>query len=443
MAAGYREGDTIAAEATPPGRGGISLIRVSGPQAYQVVAGIFDRELPPPGRHRWGEIRTGEGGRVLDEAVVAVFGRGHSYTGEEVVEIALHGSPVVVGEVLEELYRQGARPALPGEFTLRAFLNGRLDLTQAEAVADLIAASSRESAQEALKQLKGGLRRAIEEIEDRLEELLVHCEVELDFVEEDVTFSPREEKVIRAEEIKRMMERLVEGYQLRRSLREGVKVTIAGRPNVGKSSLFNALVEEERAIVHPRAGTTRDVLHERLLIRGVVFELYDTAGIRLTADEIEDEGIRRALVAAENADVVIWVEDATQFSGDLPPNREGQKVIRVINKCDLNPLQVEGYLSLSARSGEGLAELKEMLWNTGVGELSREQVGISRERHYRAVNRGLKALSGAIKLLRENQPIEMVAEDLREALEALGEITGRNRTAHLLESIFSQFCIGK
>ncbi|MFN3820961.1 MAG: tRNA modification GTPase, partial [bacterium] len=269
----YREGDTIAAEATPPGRGGISVIRVSGPLAREVVGKLFDRELPSAGRHRWGEIRSAKDSHLIDEAVVSAFGEGSSYTGEEVVEIALHGSPVVVEEVLEELFALGVRPAQPGEFTLRAFLNGRLDLTQAEAVADLIASHSRESAREAVKQLKGELKRVLEEVESWVEQALVWCEVELDFVEEDVAFVSPQEKWELLDRAKRRLQELTENYQLRKNLREGVKVAISGKPNVGKSSLFNALVGEDRAIVHAKPGTTRDVSQASLLIKGLLFQI--------------------------------------------------------------------------------------------------------------------------------------------------------------------------
>jgi len=439
----YATGDIITAEATPPGRGGISVIRISGAGARKLAAGWFDRDLPEPGRHRYGRLirRTGDREEVIDEVVLACYGAPHSYTGEELIEISVHGSPVVVAEALDALYQSGARPAAPGEFTLRAFINGRMDLTQAEGVADLIAARSRQAADQARRQLQGGLGRAADEASGLVALLLTGCELELDFVEDDVTLTPHGEKEALVARTLTALDGMLAGYQTSRRLREGVRVAITGAPNVGKSSLFNALLGEPRAIVHRLPGTTRDAISAGTVIGGIAFELFDTAGLHETGDEVEDEGIRRALQVAETADLklVVSAPDAPESAAATTTG----EVIKIWNKCDLGGSAPEGSLAVSALTGEGVDKLKSALCRTATGGAAPGEGTVSRERHYNCVIRARGAMQRAGEALRAGQPAEVVAEELREALAALDELTGKRRLEALLEEIFSSFCIGK
>ncbi len=444
-AGGYCLSDTIAAEATPRGRGGISVLRVSGTQARKVVSALFDRALPEPGQHRFGRlIRDGNGVDVLDEVVVTCFGAPHSYTGEEAVEISTHGSPVVVAEALDALYAAGTRPAGPGEFTLRAFLNERIDLTQAEAVADLVAAGSREAVGQALRQLRGGVGRAAERISNHIAGLLTQCELELDFVEDDVELASPVQKTAMLESALDGVEGMLNGYRLSRRLREGVKVAITGPPNVGKSSLFNALVGEERAIVHPVPGTTRDILRAPCVIGGITFELFDTAGLTVSGDDVESEGIRRAVEAARQAELSIFVT-----SVDTPPPEKwnglkDNRNIRALNKIDLgSPAVTSDVIPISVRTGEGLDRLKSSVYDAAASSEIPGEATISRERHYLAVSRAREALLRAHEGVSNEFPAEMIAEELREALGAMDELTGKRRLEGLLDEIFADFCIGK
>ncbi len=439
---GYREGDTICAEATPRGRGGISVVRISGPDASRLIAEIFDKPLPESGRFKFGRIIISDPEpRPLDDVVVSFFGNPHSYTGEDVIEISTHGSPVIVAELLEVLYRGGARSALPGEFTFRAYLNGQIDLTQAEAVSDLIDASSREAVQVALKQLGGGIGRACEEIAMLVERLLIYAELELDFVEEDVELSSRDEKLQLVSEAIEKSEAMLSGYQKSRRLREGIKVVLTGPPNVGKSSIYNMLLGEARAIVHKSPGTTRDVLSAKIVIGSFVYEFYDTAGLRETPEEIEDEGISRALRAVEEADIVVEVEsvDLPGFSG----KNYQMPVVKVTNKCDMGKPTSTDSISISAKTGLGIDKLKERLLLIASDDVKLTDGTINRERHYTALNSGLMALNRGREGLRNGVPGDMIAEEWREALSAFDEISGKKRLDEILNTIFGKFCIGK
>ena len=440
----YNCNDTIAAETTPPGRGGISVIRVSGADACRIVGEIFDRELPEPDCHCYGRlIRVNtRDNDLIDDVVIARFKAPHSYTGDDVLEISTHGNPIVVADVLDALYDRGARPAMPGEFTLRAFLNERIDLTQAEAVADLINASSSEAVQHALRQLKGNIGKTASTISAHIMKLLAQCELELDFVEEDIDPMSSEEKIELVERALRDIDGLLVGYQTSRRLRKGVTAAITGPPNVGKSSLFNMLIEDSRAIVHPEPGTTRDVLHGSCLINGVRFDIYDTAGIRTTYSDVEDEGVRRAIETARNADINIQVSSLD--IGNYPDSSCEGRTVHVLNKIDLGSYNLpENYLPVSALHGDGINDLKALIYKACINNSKGFETSINRERHYNAVIRSKEALESARRGIMDTIPAEMIAEELREAVSAMDELTGKNSLESLLDNIFSEFCIGK
>jgi len=415
------------------------VVRISGPRALSSVQALFDRPLPSGGRHRFGRL-TAHDGAIIDDVVVAVFESPHSFTGEDVVELSCHGSPVVVAEVLDRLYLMGVRAAEAGEFTLRAYFNGRLDLTQAEAVADLISASSKESVRQASRQLQGGIGSKTEAIAKIIERLLVNTELELDFVEEDVTLLSPADKLALVDSSILLVEQMLRGYKTARRLREGVTVAITGAPNVGKSSLFNALIGDNRAIVHATAGTTRDIIAAKVILSGIEFELFDTAGLREGAGEIEDEGIRRALEMAGRADVVLSVDTEETPS----PYGSGGNVLAVRNKGDLGRSTVDNTrINVSAVTGDGLARLRDSMVHCAVGDEILQEGCINRERHYILLNRALAAMRRGRESAILNLHGEMIAEEWREALRALDELTGKRRLAGLLETIFGEFCIGK
>ncbi len=453
-------GDTIVALGTPPGSSGIAVIRISGPDAVGILDAMAPgaREWEPGTLHR--RLLRGSGGTVLDDAVAAVFHAPNSYTGEDTVEISCHGSMQVVSAIIEESTRAGARPAGPGEFTRRAFLSGRLDLAQAEAVADLIGAETKLQAQVALEHLEGGLSRKIETVEEKLSGMLAQVEASIDFPEEDIeTYSP--DKLLSLSrglrgEISALLESEVAGSRLRR----GMRITITGPRNAGKSSLYNALLGEERAIVSPVPGTTRDVLRERIHIGGFTYYLEDTAGLAETACEIESEGMRKGREAAGAADLVLFVVDAQEgwnagTSAELAAHEGGNRVV-VVNKADLvpgggkaaerSPAGVERTIAVSAMTGEGLAGLREKIFEfTANGEAS----GVMRERIALNIRQGIalrraeEALERLAGELGEGSPAEILSLELREALDACGEVTGRAATEDILDTIFSKFCIGK
>ncbi|MDP8228285.1 MAG: tRNA uridine-5-carboxymethylaminomethyl(34) synthesis GTPase MnmE, partial [Candidatus Electryoneaceae bacterium] len=444
------EGDTIAAEATPPGRGGISVIRVSGPLTMVTCGRFFNRPLPSPGCHRFGEwLRVPSGEAIIDEVVIACFSAPNSYTGEDVVEISTHGTPVIVADVLNCLYSDGVRPAQPGEFTYRAFLNGRIDLTQAEAVADLINSSSQEAADQAIRQLRGGIGLVVERIAEGILSVLTQCELELDFVDEDVELTSSKEKLSSIRSASALLEGLLSGYQRSRRLREGVSVAIVGSPNVGKSSLFNRLLEDDRAIVHSQPGTTRDIVTGHFFINGIRFNLFDTAGMRVSEDEIEEEGIRRDIEAADSSDVIISVISVDIMEDVNLGNLSRAKVINVLNKIDLvnappsDILHGINMIKVSSHTGVGINQLRESIYNIVVSDSSSESVSISRERHYRAVMESQAGLGRAESLLLDGAPVEIIAEELRDSLSAIDSITGKHRLEGLLDRIFSEFCVGK
>jgi tRNA modification GTPase len=457
--------DTIAAIATPIGEGGLGVIRVSGLQAVPIVREVFrDQhghavERWPSHRVRFGSLIEPRTGAKLDEVLVTYMRAPHSYTCEDVVEISAHGGLGVMARILAALVTGGARLAEPGEFTKRAFLNGRLDLSQAEAVIDLIHAHTEESHRQALAQLEGGLSQVIGAMREELLEVLAYVEGAMEFPEEDLDLLPWDTLLAKAGAVEARIATLLETFQTGRVLREGVQVTIVGRPNVGKSSLFNALLAANRAIVTPIPGTTRDVLEEVVNLRGYPFRLVDTAGLRASADPVEQEGIGRARTSLENADLVLLVLDRSEpLSAEdeaAIAAVQGRRVQVVLNKADLPPLLTADELQMrfpewpqtavSCKARQGLACLTEVMLEAVLHGLQRPREGpmLTKLRHWEALQHTRQSLQRANDGMAQRLSGEFIAVDLREALEWLGEIVGLNYTEDLLDKIFSEFCIGK
>ena len=459
-------GDTIVAVATPPGEGAIAVIRISGPDALEIGDRIFRARAPLSAARGYtlhhGTI-SGADGRELDEVLAAVFRAPHSYTGEDLLEISCHGGLFVTGAVLNAALLAGARRADPGEFTRRAYLNGKMDLSRAEAVASLISSRSERAYRASLEQLRGRLAGTVEELKTGLRSLCALLEVDLDFSEEGISVIERTEIDRKITQTKERLERLAETFRTGRIYRDGVSVVIVGPPNAGKSSLFNALLKDSRAIVTPIPGTTRDYLEESLTLEGILFRVTDTAGLRTTQDPIEFEGISRTLMSAETADIVIYVDepgsDRVQreiLIGTLPLTGREQ-IILVRNKIDLVTGGSEKLshvdacgktrpeVSLSALSGVGVHILADQLVKV-VGEYelaTHESVCVLSERHAESLLKGAQSLGTALQSLRSGMTNEFVAFDIRESVSALGEITGEITSEEILNSIFSQFCIGK
>jgi tRNA modification GTPase len=457
--------DTIAAIATPMGAGGLGVIRVSGPVAVAIVRAVFrDRhgrpvKRLPSHRVRFGSLIDPRTGARLDEVLVTYMRAPHSYTREDVVEISGHGGIGVMARILEALIASGARLAEPGEFTKRAFLNGRLDLSQAEAVIDLIQAHTEESHRQALAQLQGGLSEAIHAMREELLEVLAYVEGAMEFPEEDLDLLPWGTLCTKVRAVEAWMTSLVDTFQAGRVLREGVQVAIVGRPNVGKSSLFNALLAANRAIVTPIPGTTRDVLEEIANLRGYPFRLVDTAGIRPSADPVEQEGLERARASLESADLVLLVLDGseplTAEDEEAMAAVQGKRVQVVLNKADLLPVLTADELQLrfpawpktavSCKERQGLERLTEAMVAAVLDgqQPPREGSMVTRLRHWEALQRARQSLLQAHDAMEQHLSGEFIALDVREALEWLGEIVGLNYTEDLLDKIFSEFCLGK
>lgn len=447
--------DTIAAIATPSGRGAVGMVRVSGPRAPAIATALAGK-VPEP---RQAALRTfrDAAGEQIDQGLLLYFPAPHSYTGEDVVELQGHGGPLVLSLLLHAACVAGARPARPGEFSERAFLNGRLDLAQAEAVADLIDASSRSAARAALHSLQGGFSRRVETLLEELVQVRADLEAALDFADEDVPWITPQTLHDRTAGLVEIAEELIREAAQGRRLREGMVVAIAGQPNVGKSTLLNQLAGAEAAIVSPHAGTTRDLLREHIVVDGLPLTVIDTAGLRDSADPVEQEGVRRAWAALEKAELILFLaddrhgvtaEDAALLSR-LPPDIE---VLLLLNKCDLSgrapgrevDAQQRVQLRLSAAAGSGLdllaAEIKRA---AGLGAGGNEGLFIARARHLEALRQALASLRLARAHGARNASPELIAEELRLAQAALDEITGRFSSEDLLGRIFSTFCIGK
>ncbi len=462
--------DTIVAISTPPGRGGIGIVRLSGPLAVGIAEQLVRLRQPlEHGRARLADVldpepdERGELARI-DEAVVTFFAAPNSYTAEDVIEIAAHGSPVVLEMLLRRALALGARLAQPGEFTERAFLSGRIDLTQAEAVRDLIEAQTLTQVRQSASQLGGALSRRVQPVKQGLVELIALLEAGIDFAEDDVDVAPAEEIVRRIDELRPPLAALEASFARGRIVHDGLTLAIVGRPNVGKSSLFNRLVERDRAIVTATPGTTRDTISERISLDGIPLELVDTAGLREAGEEVEQLGIARSREALADAALVLIVLDATQ-----PLNAEERRLLAAVdgrpaliarNKCDLvESVQRDvaeqaaaaiaeandaiAILSTSALTGEGIPALRERIVALSTGGASSEPGMLTNLRHHQAVAGALTALADAAKASANAIPHEMILLDLYRALSALDSLTGQTTPDDILNLIFSTFCIGK
>lgn len=473
--------DTIAAPATAAG-GALAVIRVSGGDALTICDRIFRGRTPLADAEgytvHYGHIAAE--GRTLDDVLVTVFRAPRSYTGEDAAEISCHGSQYIVSETLRLLTAAGARMAQPGEFTIRAYLAGKLDLSQAEAVADIIASSSRASHALAANQMRGGYSEAFDTLREKLLHLTSLLELELDFSEEEVEFADRTQLRDTMRQIKERIDALRSSFSLGNALKEGVAVAIVGAPNVGKSTLLNRLLNEERAMVSDIAGTTRDVIEERANIDGVVFRFLDTAGIRSTNDTLEQMGIARTMSSIERAQLIIHLIDASQpaasASGGNPasgqtvresasavqssnpatdthrlptdfPLRADQTLLTVYNKIDKTPgfALPEGAVGISARNGDGIDDLRQALRDAVDTEaLYHGGTVISNSRHYEALTAASDSLRLALDGLRDNLPTDLLSEDIRQVIRHLSGVTGQDIVPEeVLKTIFSKFCIGK
>lgn len=458
---GATEQDTIVAISTPLGRGGIGVMRISGARAREIVAPMVRlRHELKAGRARFGEVLDRESGSVLDEAVVTLFAAPNSYTGEDVVEIAAHGSPVLLEYLVRECCAGGARLAEPGEFTQRAFLAGRIDLTQAEAVNDLIGSSTLEQARVAARQMGGALARVVGPVKQGLVELIATIEAGIDFAEDDIDVIAADKIAAKIAEMRGPLEALERSFAYGRVVRDGFKLAIVGRPNVGKSSLFNRLVERDRAIVTATPGTTRDLVTERVAMEGIPVDLIDTAGLREGTDEAERMGIAKSREAIADADVVLLVVDATVgISGEDRAVLGGEGVLVAWNKNDLVGVgEAESSAALrndnpgganavrtSAVTGEGIGALRAAIVGAVAGADGglREAGMLTNLRQHQAVEQAIRGLDRAQAAVGAAIPHEMVLLDLYEALQGLDALTGVTSSEDVLRLIFSRFCIGK
>lgn len=443
--------DTICALATANGVGAISVIRVSGSKSWEIVESVFSKSFAGKSSHtaHFGTISDGE--KLIDEVLITIFAEGKSFTGEESAEIACHGSPFIQQQIIQLLSKNGCRMANPGEFTQRAFLNGKMDLSQAEAVADLIAAQSRSSHEIALKQLRGGFSSELKDLREQLIHFASLVELELDFAEEDVEFADRTELKALVKSVLAYVSRLADSFELGNVIKAGVPVAIVGAPNTGKSTLLNQLLGDDRAIVSSIAGTTRDVIEETLNIEGILFRLIDTAGIREGAEEIEAMGIVRSKEKIDQAKLVLCLADASVensikdvkgWVSDLESTYPNKRIQLIVNKSDLSASN-DG-IAISAKHGENIEALK--LWMvesvTKGFDMANETI-VSNARHFEALVKTADALEKALYALDTNITGDFVAMDIRQAMYELGSITGDISTDDLLGNIFSKFCIGK
>ena len=457
--------DTIVALATPSGIGAIGVIRLSGPEAITIANRVFSgKDLIKQATHtiHFGNITDGEA--ILDEVLVSLFVGPRSYTRENVVEISCHGSAFIIESIIKLLIKNGARSAKAGEFTLRAFLNGQMDLSQAEAVSDLIASNSKASQQVALQQLRGGFSSQLQMLRDQLVQFASLIELELDFAEEDVEFANRDQLKKLIYEINRVITALIQSFELGNAIKMGINTVIAGRPNAGKSTLLNTLLNEERAIVSHIPGTTRDTIEEVLNIQGVNFRLTDTAGIREATDAIEKIGVERTMEKISQSALLVYVFDAEQITieelnADIESLQQpGITMLLVANKIDLleggktehitklSDFQTSGlpdFIPISAKEKRHIDELKQKIYNAAIKDhLSGNEILVTNIRHLEALQKTEESLSRVLNGI-DTVTSDFLSMDIKQALHYLGEITGAVTTDDLLENIFSKFCIGK
>ncbi|MFN0293286.1 tRNA uridine-5-carboxymethylaminomethyl(34) synthesis GTPase MnmE [Pedobacter helvus] len=448
--------DTIIALSTPPGSGAIGVIRLSGPQAITLTNSVFGgKDLEKQATHtlHFGTIKDGP--VVIDEVVASLFVGPKSYTKENVVEISCHGSNYIIQQIISLLISKGARAAKPGEFTLRAFLNGGLDLSQAEAVADLIASDSKASHEVAMQQMRGGFSSELKDLREQLIHFASMIELELDFAEEDVEFANRDQLLALVQRINKVLHRLIHSFEVGNVIKNGVPVVIAGKPNVGKSTLLNALLNEERAIVSDIAGTTRDTIEDEININGVVFRFIDTAGIRETADVIEAKGVERTLDKMKQAKLIIYLVDAQETEAEVLVQLAGlskQSIpyLFIVNKAELlNASQKDSYLQqgallISAKEKLGMDVLETaLLEKVNLSHVNTSETLVTNIRHVEALKQTQNALNRVLENIHNPVTSDFLAMDIKQALHYLGEITGTVTTDDLLENIFTKFCIGK
>src|SRR5271170_703277 len=457
------QNETIVAIATPPGRGGIGIVRLSGPEAARIAEPMLRLRNPlVHAQARFAELLDLDTQETLDEAVVTFFAAPHSYTGEDVVEVAAHGSPVILETLVRQALEGGARLAAPGEFTQRAFLGGRIDLTQAEAVHDLIEAQTLYQARVAAQQLHGALSRRVKPIKEGLVALIALLEAGIDFAEDDVDVMPGGEILSRIEELRVRLQPVADSFARGRIVHAGLMLAIVGRPNAGKSSLFNRIVQRERAIVTATPGTTRDLVTERVSLGGIPVELVDTAGLREATDEAESMGIQKSREALAAADLVLVVFEAgiplREDEADLIQSLAGRHALIARNKSDLSildfdpdpgPEASEGLDTLpivltSALTGDGIAELRSKLLEMVRSPSSESESGmLTNLRHHEAVTSALASLAAARNAVADKTPHEMLLLDLYSSLRQLDSLTGETTADDILNRIFSTFCIGK
>ena len=451
---------TICALATAPG-GALGIIRISGPQALEILSRVFTKNLTEADGNtiHYGHIKDGE--VVVDEVLVSVFRAPHSYTGEESAEITCHGSRYILNKVLALLIENGCRQAGPGEFTQRAYLNGKMDLSQAEAVADLIASSNKATHQMAMSQLRGHFSSQLAMLREQLLKLTSLLELELDFSDhEDLEFADRSELLELTKTIDNHITRLARSFETGQALKQGIPVAIVGKTNVGKSTLLNALLKDDRAIVSDIHGTTRDTIEDTIDINGITFRFIDTAGIRQTSDEVEQIGIERTYAAIEKACIVLWIIDANPTAEEIQEMQErcsNKSLIIIINKIDkqtdisikelstrLSTLRLH-LLSISAKFGTNLSDLESAIYQAAdIPSIQENDIIVSNARHYDALTRAHDHIQRVIDGLQIQLSGDLLSEDLRQALDTLAEITGGQITPNeVLGNIFTHFCVGK
>lgn len=459
--------DTIIALASPAGIGAVSLIRVSGPRAIEITDTLFEsihnKKLRTQATHTIHLGHIVDQQRVIDQVLISIFKNPNSYTGEHVIEINCHGSPYIQQEIIQLFLKHGCRVADSGEFTLRAFLNGKMDLSQAEAVADLINSKSEAAHQIAIQQMRGGITNQLQGLRQQLLDFASLIELELDFSGEDVEFANRAQFNKLIDQIKEVLKKLIDSFAYGNAMKNGIPVAILGAPNVGKSTLLNSLLNEERAIVSDIAGTTRDAIEDEVIIDGIAFRFIDTAGIRTTDDKIESIGIQKAYEKAEEAQLIIFLIDAQQFSTTQTSilkefnqikQRMGDKRLLVIaNKIDLISPEtlasikkfIPESLGLSAKNDKDLKALKSnLLALVNTGALGSNEVIVTNSRHFEALSLALESIAAVAAGMQNNTPSDLIAIDIRECLRHLGMITGEyDVDQDILGNIFSNFCIGK